>query len=97
MAGEQREGGSWGAGEATGEVEREAKRWRDRPAIGAAERDRPAIGATERDRPATDLVSGVNSVFIQEQWVRERERMYLSPFFYQRRDRIYLLIRISTL
>jgi hypothetical protein len=28
MAGEQREGGSWGAGEATGEVEREAKRWR---------------------------------------------------------------------
>jgi hypothetical protein len=68
--------GSSGKEEA-GELERQPGRWRGKRKGGG----RPAIGAAERDRPATDLVSGVNSVFIQEQWVRERERMYLSPFF----------------
>jgi hypothetical protein len=63
--------GSWrgnrGGGEGSKKVDGSSGDWRGREG--------------ERDRPVTDLVSGVKSVFIQKQWVRERERMYLSLFF----------------
>jgi hypothetical protein len=82
MAGEQREGGSWGAGEATGEVEREAKRWRAAGDWSGREGSAgDGFGVRCQQRVHTGTVgerARENVLFFLR-----GERMYLSPFFFK--------------